>query len=100
MRATPRGNQENRVLEKIPNGKRKLKMAIRTTTSIHLPRVSLCLILLFVLNQVMPPALGQSPNRGSGWALIRHEQEEIGVDGSTPPARRSSRTSTAEIPAM
>ena len=70
-------------------------MVKRTTTSIrtHLPSVALFLILLFVLIQVMPRALGQSSDRGSDEALISHQQEEIGVARSTPPATSSRRTS-------
>ena len=60
----------------------------RTTTSIrtYLTLVALFLSLLFVLIQVMPRALGQSFDRGSDEALIIHEQEEMGVARSTPPA--------------
>ena len=51
-------------------------MVKRTTTSIrtHLPSVALFLILLFVLIQVMPRALGQSSDRGSDEALAIHQQ--------------------------
>ena len=76
-------------------------MVKQTTTSIrtHLPRVAFFLILLFVLVEVMPRALGQSFDRRSDEALLRHQQEEIGVDRSTSPASGSSRTSMGKIPA-
>ncbi len=69
-------------------------MAKRTTTSIHLLCVSLCLILFFVLIEVMPRALGQSSDRGSDEALARQTEEEIGVDRSTPPATTSRKNFT------
>ena len=99
-RSTPSGNQEKGCREN-PNGKGKLKMVKRTTTSIrtHLPWVALFLILLFVLIQVMPRALGQSFDRGSDEALTSQTEEEIGVDRSTPPAPSSRRTSGVKIPA-
>ncbi len=76
-------------------------MVKRTTTSIrtHLPWVALFLILLFVLIQVMPGALGQSLDRGSDEAWVSQTEEEIGVDRSTPVATSSSRTSGAKLPA-
>ncbi|CAN5513801.1 hypothetical protein BH20VER1_BH20VER1_03670 [soil metagenome] len=76
-------------------------MVKRNTTSMrtHLPWVALFLILLFVLIQVMPRALGQPFDRGSDEALISQTEEEIGVDRSTSPATSSRRTSEVEIPA-
>ena len=76
-------------------------MVKRITTSVttHLPWIALFLILLFVVSQVLPRALGQSFDRGRDDALISHEQEEIGVDRSTAPATSSRRTSEVEIPA-
>ena len=100
MRSTRSDNEENGFSGK-SNSKGKLKMVKRITTSIrtHLPSVALFLILLFVLIQVMPRALGQSSDRGSDEALAIHQQEEIGVDRSTPPATTSRRTSQVRIPA-
>jgi hypothetical protein len=76
-------------------------MIKRTTTSIptHFPWIALFLILLFVLIQVMPRALGQTFDRGSDEALMSQKEEEIGVGGSTPPATSSRRTSEARIQA-
>jgi Na+-transporting methylmalonyl-CoA/oxaloacetate decarboxylase gamma subunit len=76
-------------------------MVNRTATAIrtHLPRVALFLVLLVVLVQVMPRALGQSFDRGSDEALISQKEEEIGVDRSTPTATSSKRTSEAQLPA-
>ncbi len=47
----------------------------------------------------MPRALGQSFDRGNDEALVRHEQEEIGADRSTPLAPGSRKTPAAEFPA-
>ena len=77
-------------------------MLKRSTTSIrtHLPWVALFLVLLFVLIQVMPRALGQSFDRGSDEALLSQKAEEIGRDRSTPPATSSSSSSSeVKIPA-
>ena len=65
----------------------------------HLPPVALFLVLLFVLIQIMPRALGQSSDRGTDEALISQKKEEAGVDRSTPPATSSGRISSVKLPA-
>src|SRR6478672_8712018 len=72
---------------------------IATAIGTHLPAVALFLVLLFVLLQGMPRAVGQSSERGSDEALASHQQEEIGADRATPPAPTSRRASGVRISA-
>src|SRR4051812_32397440 len=72
---------------------------IATAIGTHLPAVALCLVLLFVLLQGMPSAVGQSSKRGSDEALASHQQEEIGAGRSTSQATTSRRASGVRIPA-